>query len=623
VTPADLTGAWRRASIAIGGGPPSEPASVVWLQVGEVYADLRVPLDTAGAQASFAGWTTWEAPTLRWIHDLDLDPSGGDDVGTLDRAGDELVERGTSAGPDGPVPYTEVWRRLPGSGPPHVARRREDGLGLLVRTGAHALAVLDERSLAAPSGRATGPAPTTAGPSPSGSGRAPTTCPNRRPSTARPTRRSTGTGGSSPRHPPPRPPADLLTRPPPPTPPTAHPPPQPPSKEHHLMTRAPMSRRDLLRRLGLSGAALALPTGLLAACGGSQGGSATAGTSPATTGGGTADLEGTRIKVATYGGFFEENFKTVYPDFTAETGIEVESVSEPGGDAWIVQLEQACARAASPPTCRSSATRPCCGRSRATSWPAWPSPTSRTSAWWPTGSSVGTTAATIIGVGAASWYITLVSNTDRVPESPTSWAALWDERWRNELALNNQASSSFLLDITAKTWFADEADTILTSMEGAEEVLAKLAEVKPNVKLWWRDEATAQQDYNSGEVSLGQFYHDITQYAASTGEPLRSVFPDEGAILDSGMWGITRTTSSPEACVAFIDWMCTPAVQKRLTTTLGTSPTLALEHLDLTAEEYANVSGPGPDAAIKPAYDLYQSSEDELNQVWSEQIFSG
>jgi putative spermidine/putrescine transport system substrate-binding protein len=389
------------------------------------------------------------------------------------------------------------------------------------------------------------------------------------------------------------------------------------------MTRAPMSRRDLLRRLGLSGAALALPTGLLAACGGSQGGSATAGTSPATTGGGTADLEGTRIKVATYGGFFEENFKTVYPDFTAETGIEVESVSEPGGDAWIVQLEQAVRSGGVPADVsllgNTSVLRAVKGNVLA----GMAESDLENIGLVADGFLRRTDGGDIIGVGAASWYITLVSNTDRVPESPTSWAALWDERWRNELALNNQASSSFLLDITAKTWFADEADTILTSMEGAEEVLAKLAEVKPNVKLWWRDEATAQQDYNSGEVSLGQFYHDITQYAASTGEPLRSVFPDEGAILDSGMWGITRTTSSPEACVAFIDWMCTPAVQKRLTTTLGTSPTLALEHLDLTAEEYANVSGPGPDAAIKPAYDLYQSSEDELNQVWSEQIFSG
>ena len=29
-----------------------------------------------------------------------------------------------------------------------------------------------------------------------------------------------------------------------------------------------------------------------------------------------------------------------------------------------------------------------------------------------------------VGVGAASWYITLVSNTDRVPDA-TTWKALW------------------------------------------------------------------------------------------------------------------------------------------------------------------------------------------------------
>ena len=147
MTPADLAGAWRRVSIAIGAGPASEPASVVWIQVGDVYADLRIPRDAAGAPVSFAGTTVWDAPTLRWIHDLDLDPAGGDDVGALDLDGDELVERGTSAGPDGPVPYTEVWQRLPGSHPPHLALRREDGLGVLVRTGAHALVVVDERSL--------------------------------------------------------------------------------------------------------------------------------------------------------------------------------------------------------------------------------------------------------------------------------------------------------------------------------------------------------------------------------------------------------------------------------------------------------------------------------------------
>ena len=88
------------------------------------------------------------------------------------------------------------------------------------------------------------------------------------------------------------------------------------------MTRDQLSRRDLLRRLGLTGAALAVPGGLLAACGGSQGGTATSEAAPAPSGGG-GDLEGTTIKVATFGGFFEENFRSIYPDFTKETGIAV------------------------------------------------------------------------------------------------------------------------------------------------------------------------------------------------------------------------------------------------------------------------------------------------------------
>lgn len=387
------------------------------------------------------------------------------------------------------------------------------------------------------------------------------------------------------------------------------------------MTPEQLSRRDLLRRLGLTGAALALPTGLLAACGGTQGDDASSGTTAApSTGGG--DLEGTTIKVATFGGFFEENYKSIYPDFTADTGIEVESISEPGGDAWIVQLEQAVRSGGVPADVSLLGNTSVLRAVKGDVVMGMAESDLANIGLLADGFVRKNDGGEVVGVGAASWYITMVSNTDRVAESPTSWAALWDEEWRNELALNNQPASSFLLDITAATFFPDEPD-ILGSVEGAKEVLAKLAEIKPNVKLWWRDEATAQQDYNSGEVSLGQFYHDITTYAASEGEPLRSVFPDEGAVLDSGMWGVTRTTEHPEACVAFIDWMCQPDVQAKLTTTLGTSPTLAVDNLDLSAEDYEAVSGPGPDAAIKPAYELYQSSEDELNQLWSEQIFSG
>ena len=48
------------------------------------------------------------------------------------------------------------------------------------------------------------------------------------------------------------------------------------------------------------------------------------------------------LKVGVYGGYFKDSFdKNIFGDFTKATGIAVESVAEPTGEAWLVQLEQA------------------------------------------------------------------------------------------------------------------------------------------------------------------------------------------------------------------------------------------------------------------------------------------
>ena len=51
------------------------------------------------------------------------------------------------------------------------------------------------------------------------------------------------------------------------------------------------------------------------------------------------------LKVGTYGGYFKDSFdEHIYPAFTAETGIEIESIAEPTGEAWLVQLADRGAR---------------------------------------------------------------------------------------------------------------------------------------------------------------------------------------------------------------------------------------------------------------------------------------
>lgn len=48
------------------------------------------------------------------------------------------------------------------------------------------------------------------------------------------------------------------------------------------------------------------------------------------------------LKVGVYGGYFKKSFdEHIFPAFTEATGIAVESVAEPTGEAWLVQLEQA------------------------------------------------------------------------------------------------------------------------------------------------------------------------------------------------------------------------------------------------------------------------------------------
>jgi putative spermidine/putrescine transport system substrate-binding protein len=384
-----------------------------------------------------------------------------------------------------------------------------------------------------------------------------------------------------------------------------------------------ISRRELLRRGGIAVGVLSIP-GLLAACGSEppaepEGGGTTAATgaeSPT-----PQPIEGAKIKVSTYGGFFEENFATFYPAFTKETGVEVESISEPTSEVWVVQLQQATDAGAPPPADVSRLSgvgiqRAINGEILATyDQAAIPQAANLAEGYMrldPAGM--------VAGVGGVSWYITLVSNTERVAESPDTWTAFWDTQWQNELALLKNAANSYLIEICAVCYFGGY--DILETQEGVTQVLTKLQEVKPNVKLWFRDEAQAQQAFNTGEVSLGQFYHDITTYAASQGEPLRSVFPTEGAILDSGFWAISKTTENVTACQAFIDYMCRPEIQAELARTLGTTPTAKQELMDLTDEEYEAVGGPGPEVALRPKYEMYDEWEDWIDQQWTEMILS-
>ena len=323
------------------------------------------------------------------------------------------------------------------------------------------------------------------------------------------------------------------------------------------------------------------------------------------------------IKIGVYGGYFKDSFdKNIFPEFTKATGIAVESIAEPTGEAWLVQLEQA-AKAGQAPADLSMMSQVAMLKGQATEL------------WAPIDMAKITNASGLIdrfvnkypdgrvaGVGAVAWYITLVTNTDVYKEAPTSWEALWDPANADKLGLLALVSNSFLLEVTAKTFMG--GTNALDTEEGILKALEKLAEVKPNVRLWYRDEAQFEQSLKSGEIPMGQYYHDVTGLAAADGQPVRSTFPKEGGIQDSGCWALSRASTKTEEAHIFIDYMCQPSIQATLSRKVGTAPTVKRELLDLTAEEFASVSS--DIEPITPRYDLYQTKSDWLNQKWTELI---
>lgn len=323
------------------------------------------------------------------------------------------------------------------------------------------------------------------------------------------------------------------------------------------------------------------------------------------------------IKVGTYGGFFEESFKEfVFPEFTKQTGIEVESVAVPTGETWLVQIKNAARAGVAPADVSLMAGTP---RAEGVKQDLFqtldesklPNLANLADKFQGRNKDGG-----LIGVGGVSWYITLCTNSEEIPQAPTSWNALWDSQYKDQIGLLGLATNSFLLEVTAVTHFGGTG--ILDTKEGIAKVFAKLSEVVPNVRLWYKDEGAFQQALQDGEIPMGQYYHDVAGLAAAEGFPVVSTFPEEGGILDSGYWIVPQDAKPIDEAHVFINYMSSPEAQANLSRNLGTSPVVKRELLDLTDAEFDAVSSPGE--PIIPRYDIYGEHGDWISDEWNKMI---
>ena len=208
------------------------------------------------------------------------------------------------------------------------------------------------------------------------------------------------------------------------------------------------------------------------------------------------------LKVAVWGGFFQDVMDEVlYPAFTEETGIEVESIGKPIGDAWLVQLDQAARAGHVIADVSGLVDIPMARGYNSDLWAPLDLAKIPNAANVPDFGISRSDDGTVGGIAWTFYYIILVSNTDVYPEAPQSWEVLWDPANADRLGLMAQPEIGYLLDVTAKVWF--DGQGILETQDGILQVLDKIGELEDNVKLWYRDEAQFQQGSADGRNSDG------------------------------------------------------------------------------------------------------------------------
>jgi putative spermidine/putrescine transport system substrate-binding protein len=132
-------------------------------------------------------------------------------------------------------------------------------------------------------------------------------------------------------------------------------------------------------------------------------------------------------------------------------------------------------------------------------------------------------------------------------------------------------------------------------------VLAKIAELKPNVKLWWEEEGTMQTALENGDVIGGQYYNDVAHTMAKNGTPVVSLFPKEGGLIDYGGWALLARSTKRAEATEFVNYTCSPEAQNLLARHAGLVPLLDRARLNLTQAEFDTVSSDVPPLVIAAA----------------------
>ena len=147
----------------------------------------------------------------------------------------------------------------------------------------------------------------------------------------------------------------------------------------------------------------------------------------------------------------------------------------------------------------------------------------------------------------------ILYNNTMVDEPITSWAQLWDEKYADNILMQDSVRDAFMV---AEKLNGFSMNTV--SPDELEIARNSLIEQKPLVQAYVVDQV--RDKMIGGEAAIGVIYSGEAIYTQRENPDLVYVIPDEGTNVWIDSWVILKDAPNKENAEKFIDFMCRPDI---------------------------------------------------------------
>lgn len=147
----------------------------------------------------------------------------------------------------------------------------------------------------------------------------------------------------------------------------------------------------------------------------------------------------------------------------------------------------------------------------------------------------------------------ILYNKTMVSEPITSWSALWDEQYTDNILMQDSVRDAFMVALKLNGYSMNSTDE--NELEAAKQ---SLIEQKPLVQAYVIDQVRDKMIGN--EAAIGVIYSGEAIYTQRENPNLEYVIPKEGTNVWIDSWVIPKNAKNKENAETFINFLCRPDI---------------------------------------------------------------